>query len=173
MNRTLRPLKRIRAVGRGKANLDRLCATARDLGLEAETAETPEQALRDADLVVTSVTLDYTIEPFLDARWLKRGAFAAITDLCIPWHDESLGHFGTVVIDDNEQEKGAERPMLPADSVAGDLADLVTGRVVPRDPEKPAAFAFRGMALGDYAAAVLALRRAQQSGSGQTVGTTE
>ncbi|MBT8419177.1 MAG: ornithine cyclodeaminase family protein [Silicimonas sp.] len=167
--REMFPLKRIRAVGRGKANLDRLCATARDLGLEAETAETPEQALRDADLVVTSVTLDYTIEPFLDARWLKRGAFAAITDLCIPWLPQGLEAFGTVIVDDREQEAEAEKPMLPYESVSGDLTELVAGKVPGPHPDKPRAFAFRGIALGDYATAVLAVKQAEATGAGRNI----
>ena len=164
------PLKRIRAYGRGRANLEALCTLARKLGLEAEAAQSPEDALKGADIVVTSVTLDYQIAPFLDAGWLKPSAFAAITDLCIPWHNESLSRFGTIVIDDMEQERAAERPMLDRGAIAGDLADLVAGGIRDRDTGKPAAFAFRGMALGDYAAAVLALKRARETGAGQTIG---
>ena len=84
------PIAEIRAFGRGRKNLDALIDHARGLGLTASAAESPEDALRDVDIVVTSVTLDYTIEPFLDARWLKPGAFAAITDLGIPWLKEGL-----------------------------------------------------------------------------------
>lgn len=162
------PLKRIRAVGRGRANLDRLCDAARAMGLEAEAAS-PEDALRGADLVVTSVTLDYTIQPFLDAGWLKPTAFAAITDLCIPWRPDSLSAFGTVIVDDRQQEAESEKPMLPYDRIAADLTELVTGTAPPHITGKPAAFAFRGIALGDYAAATLAVRRAEMTEQGQRV----
>ena len=161
------PLRRIRAVGRGQANLDRLCETARDMGLEAAACP-PQEALDGADLVVSSVTLDYDIAPFLDARWLKPTAFAAITDLCIPWHTESLGAFGTVVVDDMDQERESDKPMLDRDLIAGDLTQLVAGEV-PVARGQPIAFAFRGIALGDYAAAVLAVRRAEAQGAGQRV----
>lgn len=171
--RDLFPLKRVRAFGRGSKNVQALCDAARAVGLEADAAKTPEAALRDADLVVTSVTLDYTITPFLDARLLKPTAFAAITDLCIPWKPESLSAFGTVVVDDMEQERAAERPLLNREAIAGDLTDLVAGRIAQGAPGKPAAFAFRGIALGDYAAAVLALRRAEAAGAGIRVGGTE
>ena len=153
-------LKRIRVFGRGQANIDKLCQTARDMGLEADTSETAETALRDADLVVTSITLDYAIEPFLDARWLKPTAFATITDACIPWKPEGIGAFGTVVVDDREQEFESDKPMLPYGQIAGDLTELVSGKVGERSFSKPAAFAFRGISLGDYAAATLAIRRA-------------
>lgn len=163
------PLKRIRAVGRGRANLEGLCGAARGLGLEAEASASPEDALRGADIVVTSVTLDYSIEPFLDARWLKPGAFAAITDLCIPWHPEGMDAFGTVIVDDSAQEAASEKPMLPYERIAGDLTELVSGDAPPRMEGRPAAFAFRGIALGDYAAAVLAVRRSETLGMGRRI----
>ena len=39
-----------------------------------------QQRVRDADLIVSSVTLAFDLEPFVDAGWLKPGAFAAVTD---------------------------------------------------------------------------------------------
>ncbi|MDA7427852.1 ornithine cyclodeaminase family protein [Primorskyibacter aestuariivivens] len=161
------PLKRIKAFGRGRANLDALCDHARGMGLEAEASDTPEAALRDVDLVVTSVTLNYDIEPFLDARWLKPGCFAAITDLGLPWYSESMAAFGTVIVDDREQERESPKPILPYDQVSGDLTELVSGEVAPK--AGPMAFAFRGIALGDYAAAVLAVQKADATGAGQRV----
>src|SRR5215475_972927 len=50
------PLKEIRAFGRGTANRDALCRTAGQLGLRADASGTAQEALRDADLVITSVT---------------------------------------------------------------------------------------------------------------------
>ncbi len=154
------PLKRIRAFGRGRPNLDKLCQYARDMGLDAEACTAPEDALREADLVVTSITLDFSIKPFLDARLLKPTAFAAITDACIPWTPEGLTAFRTVIVDDRRQEAESEKPMLPYDQITGDLTELVSGKVDAAGCAKPAAFAFRGISLGDYAAAVLAVRRA-------------
>lgn len=154
------PLKSIRVFGRGKANADKLCRRARDMGLGAETAANAKEALRDADLVVTSITLDYSIEPFLDARWLKPTAFASITDACIPWLPEGMDAFKTVIVDDRIQEFESDKPMLPYQQVTGDLMELVSGEVDTPGHEKPAAFAFRGISLGDYATAVLAVRRA-------------
>ncbi len=166
--RMMFPLKRIHAVGRGQANVDALCDYARGFGLEAKQSAA-EEALREADIVVTSVTLDYTIDPFLDARWLKPGAFAAITDLCIPWLPNGMSALGTIIVDDMEQERTSEKPMVPRDRISGDLTDLVTGRVAGRVPGKAGGFAFRGIALGDYAASVLAYRRAVASGVGQRI----
>ena len=159
--RTMFPIKTVLAFGRGKTNRDAFVSEAADSGLTA-TAATSDEVLEQADIIVTSVTLDYTIEPFLDATRLKPGAFAAITDLCIPWKDDSLAALKTIVVDDIDQETTAERPMVPANRIDGDLTDLVAGRITKTD--RPAAFAFRGIALGDYAAATLALRRAERLG---------
>lgn len=154
------PLKRIRVFGRGRANADKLCQYANSIGFEAKACTTAEEALRDADLIVTSVTLDYSITPFLDAQWLKPNAFAAITDACIPWLPDSMAAFKTVIVDDRTQEFESEKPMLPYDQITGDLTELATGQVDLHNADRPAAFAFRGISLGDYAAAVLAVRRA-------------
>lgn len=167
--REIFPLKRIAAIGRGRANLVAFLEFARGLGLEAREAADPEAGLREADLVISSVSLDYATRPFLDARLLKPGAFAAISDLCIPWLPEGMPAFGTIVVDDIEQERSAPRPMLAPDLVAGDLTGLALGRVGARIPGRPAAFAFRGIALGDYAAATLALARAEAIGAGLRV----
>ncbi|NNE88688.1 MAG: ornithine cyclodeaminase family protein [Silicimonas sp.] len=166
--RDMFPLSRVLAVGRGAKNVQRFCASARDLGYEAIAAE-PKDALRQADIVVTSITLDYTVKPFLDARWLKPNAFAAITDLFIPWDDTAIDIFGMVVVDDLEQERAMDKPMVPAQAISGDLADLVMGALPARSLDAPAAFAFRGIALGDYAASALALRHAEASGAGEKI----
>lgn len=164
------PLDRIRVLGRGRTNADRLCRKARDMGLDAEISATPEDALRGADLILTSVTLDYAIQPFLDARWLKPTAFAAITDACIPWCPEGMDAFGTLIVDDRVQEAESDKPMLPYDRITDDLTGLVSGGTIAPASDKPSAFAFRGIALGDYAAAVLAVRKAEAAGLGTQVG---
>ncbi len=161
------PLKNIRVFGRGKANTDKLCRRAQEMALNAETVTDAEDALRGADLVVTSITLDYSIEPFLDARWLKPTAFSTITDACVPWIPEGMTAFKSVIVDDRVQEKESDKPMLSYQQVTGDLTELVTGKIDASGREKPAAFAFRGISLGDYAAAVLAVSRAGEAPSQQ------
>ncbi|MEP2557523.1 MAG: ornithine cyclodeaminase family protein [Rhizobiaceae bacterium] len=163
------PLKRIRVFGRGQENIDKLCQYAQKIGLEAEANASAEEALRDADLIVTSVTLDYSIKPFLDARWLKSNAFAAITDACIPWLPTSMGAFDTVIVDDLVQESESKKPMLSIDAITGDLTALVSDKITEFNGGRPAAFAFRGIALGDYAAAVLAVRLAKAAGVGTRI----
>lgn len=164
------PLAEIRAFGRGQENIDRLCAAAHGRGLRANPCGSAREAVDGVDLVVSSVTLSYGLEPFVDARWLKPGAFAAITDLAIPWRPEGMAAFDAVVIDDTAQEAATGKPMVAPALVAGDLRGLVTGKLEAGfSPGRRAAFVFRGIAVGDIAVAGLAYQRAVAAGVGTRV----
>ncbi len=167
---TLFPLKQVRMLGRGGANIEKLSQKAQAMGFETTVCAGPQDVLQGADIVVTSVTLDYSIAPFLDAHLLSDNAFAAITDLCIPWLAESMDAFSTIYVDDLQQEAESAKPMLPYERIDGDLTSLVCGPDMHKPTSTPSAFAFRGIALGDYAAAVLALRLAEERGAGIRVG---
>jgi len=69
------PLQEVRILGRGQANIDRFCQTANELGKSAVICASGKEAITDADLIASSVTYSATLEPFLDADWLKPGAF--------------------------------------------------------------------------------------------------
>jgi ornithine cyclodeaminase/alanine dehydrogenase-like protein (mu-crystallin family) len=160
------PLREIHAFGRGAANRDALCRAAEARGLTAVASETAKDAIGHADLVVTSVTLLPELKPFLDARWLRPGAFATITDLGLPWLPEGMAAFERIVIDDLEQEAKMSKPMVAPPLVAGDLSSLVCGDLPGREnAEERTAFVFRGLALGDLAVAGLAYGRAKAAGA--------
>lgn len=160
------PLREIRAFGRGAANRDALCRAAEARGLKSIACETARAAIGEADIVVTSITLLPNPEPFLDARWLKAGAFATITDLAAPWLPESMAAFERIVIDDLEQEAKMSKPMVAPSLVAGDLSGLVCGDLPGRaSAEERSAFVFRGLAIGDLALSGLAYQRAKAAGA--------
>jgi len=164
------PLAQVRIFGRGRPNIDRLRAAARKRGLEPVVCDTPRDAVETADLVVSSVTLSFDIEPFVDARWLKPGAFAAITDVAAPWVPGGMAAFGNVIIDDLEQEAAIGKPMVDPGLVKGDLKGLLGGAAPGVfDPAVRSAFVFRGLAIGDFAVAGLAYNRAVERGIGQAV----
>ena len=154
------PLEEICVLGRGRANQDALCRAAEARGLSATVCTSAREVLERADLVVSSVGFSPGLDPFVDARWLAPGAFAAITDGAIPWVGEGMSAFDRIVIDDLEQEANMPQPMVQPSLVVGDLGSLVLGEVEGRrlDEEK-SAFVFRGLALGDLALAGLALQR--------------
>ena len=121
------PLEEVRIFGRGQENIDRLCQMATALGKSAVVCASGKEAISGADLTVSSVTYSTTLEPFLDASWLKPGAFAAITDLGVPWRTASFPAFDRVVTDDLEQEAALPNKLAPPELVTGDLAGLVLG----------------------------------------------
>jgi ornithine cyclodeaminase/alanine dehydrogenase len=154
-------LIRIHAFGRGTASRDAFCRSAEKMGLTAIASQTAREAIRDADLIVTSVTLSPQLVPFLDARWLKSGAFVTMTDLAAPWLAESMSALDRIIVDDLEQEAGMAKPLVDPALVRGDLSGLVTGDAVGRESAgERTAFVFRGLALGDLAVAGLAYQRA-------------
>lgn len=158
------PLTHVQAMGRGAENIDRLRQRVVDMGLEFQLANTPEEAMRSADIIVSSVTRDPSVPPFIDAKHVPDGAFATLVDLGQPWVPDGLTRFGQLIVDDKEQEAVMKSPMVPLDMVSGDLSDLVLGRVLPERPG-PTAFVFRGYALGDFALATLAYERAALHGA--------
>ncbi|MEK9726128.1 MAG: ornithine cyclodeaminase family protein [Rhodospirillaceae bacterium] len=166
----LYPLREVRALGRGRANRDAVLATAAGEGLDAVAVDTPEAALDGADIVVSTVPAHAGFQPFLDANRLAPGTFVTMVDLARSWLPGGLDAFARIVIDDAPQEATMSQPMIEMARVAGDLQDLVAGRLAGRtDAAERTAFAFRGLALGDLALAILAFEAARAAGIGTTL----
>jgi ornithine cyclodeaminase/alanine dehydrogenase len=154
------PLEQVRIFGRGQANIDSLCELAESLALSPLRCASGDEAARPADLVVTSVTFAAEMLPFLDARRLKPGTFAAITDLGVPWIKDSFSTFDQITIDDFAQEATFPNKLVAAQYISGDLSGLVLGKFSGRDRAADRnTFIFRGHALGDLALSALALRK--------------
>ncbi len=161
----LYPVTGIKVFSRGRKNIDLLCESARAKGLSADVCSTAREAVDAADLIVTSVTLTGQFEPFVDARWLKPGAFATVTDLAVPWIKQSFSALDRLVIDDLNQEAALPNKLAPPEFVSGDLAGLVLGDIDGRQAESErTAFVFRGHALGDLALSALVWRKSGLGG---------
>ena len=154
------PLKEIRLFGRGQANIESLCEEATKLSLSSVVCDSAQDAVMSADIVISSVTYSAKFVPFLDASWLKQGAFAAITDLAAPWKKDSFAVLDQIAIDDLKQEAALPNKLLSPEFVTGDLSGLVMGKFVGRSQDSERnAFIFRGHAMGDLALSVLAYQR--------------
>ena len=164
------PIKSVYLFGRGKANIDSLAEMARNLGCDVHIADSAEGAMRSADVIVSSLTRDPGREPFLDAKLVRPGAFATITDLAEPWIQSSLNSFNPIFVDDLAQERASGVKLLDPSYIRGDLADLVTGRSRGRDAgDQRTAFIFRGLGVADLAIASLALSEAEKSNIGTVI----
>ena len=167
---SLYPLREVRAFGRGRPNIDALCQSAAALGLSAVVCDTAEEVITGADLIITSVTFSATMEPFLDARSLKPGCFAAITDLAAPWIKDSFAALDRIVIDDLDQEASMSNKLADPALINGDLSGLVLGKVAGRGgAAERTAFIFRGHAIGDLALSALAYKRASEAERGAVI----
>ncbi len=154
------PLRKVKLFGRGQANIDGMCKLAEELGLSSEICGTGNEAMADADLIVTSVTYSTEFVPFLDAGGLAPGCFATGTDIAAPWIKESFSAFDRLAIDDLDQEAALPNKLADPKHVTGDLSGLILGKFKGREKASDrTAFIFRGHALGDLALAALAFRK--------------
>ena len=160
-------LEEVRVFGRGRANIDRLCAMAEQMSLKAVRCATGREAVNGADLIVSSVTYSAKLIPFMDANWLKPGAFASIADLGAPWQKHRFAAFSQMVIDDLDQEAALPNKLAPAQYITGDLSGLVLGKFAGRHSNRDRnAFIFRGYALGDLALSAVAFQKWRCNGGG-------
>ncbi len=158
------PIRSVHAFGRGTANRDALCRLAVERGVTARAHDSARDAVAEADIVVSSASVPPQAPPpaFMDARWLKPGAFVSFVDLAGVWLPEGMSALDRIVIDDLAQEATQARKLVDPALVSGDLAGLVTGAVRGRGSEtERCGFAFRGMAIGDLAVAALAYGQGQ------------
>jgi len=164
------PLRAVTIFGRGRANIDRLGELARDLNLDVTICDSARAAVAAADLIVSSVTLSHGMAPLVDARWLKPGAFATITDMALPWVADGMDAFAALYVDDMEQERASATKMVSSALISGDLKHLVCTPAPILSPQSRRAFVFRGLAIGDFALARLAYQRAVGTATGAIAG---
>ncbi len=163
------PLKRVVAYSRRAATAEAFAAYARERGLAATVATDPHQAVRDVDIVVSSVPHASPQNRFLDANDLSPGTFAAMVDLGFGWNEATLGTLDRVFTDDlAESGPGGSEKLNYRGTYTGDIADLVTGKIPGRlAPSERNALCFGGSGLADVAAAAAVYERAVARGIGR------
>ena len=162
------PLSLVRMYGRGHANREALCRAAEKRGCRSIDCRHPKDAVKDADIVVSSVTLTDAIDPFINPHWLKPGAFLSSTDCAKPFMPEGMDAFKHIFIDDVDQEASMEDPMVAPELISGDISTLVNEKFdIKNHGENRYAFVFRSIALGDLALSALAYNKAQKMGKGK------
>jgi len=146
------------------------------LGLNVQVVETPEEAVRDMDIVVTSGPIAKEPVPVIENDWLKPGAFAAPVDYDSYWKREVLRSADVFATDDVEQmfyhqKAGYFRDIPPRERIL-DLGDVAAGKVAGRQNDSQRIIAMNlGLALDDMAAAPLVYRAAVEKGLGTWLGS--
>ena len=113
--------------------------------------------------MVSSIPDRPGFRPFLDANRLRPGACAIGVDLGRSWIPATFTAFDRVAVDDLRRH--ATAPMVTAVPVDSDLVTLI-GEARRTDRTARTAFMFRGIGLGDLAAASICLDRARDRGVG-------
>jgi ornithine cyclodeaminase len=172
----VRPIRRVRVWSRnpenGRAFADR---EARRHGIAIETAGSPEEAARGADLLCTVTS---SREPFLRGEWLSSGAHVNAVGSSVASArelDAAAVARGRFIGDRRESTLHESGDFLSAvregavteDHLAGELADVLVGRTPGRrSPEEITIFKSLGLAIEDVAAADHIHRRALEEGVG-------
>ena len=157
------PIERIVAFSRRRESAEALCARARAADISGRVTDDPDDAMTGVDIVVSSIPDRPGFEPFLDAGRLDAGAFAIGVDLGRSWIPETLAAFDRVVVDSLLRHAAA--PLVTSVPVEADLVALLD-ESRRTDGNARTAFMFRGVGLGDLAAASICLERAQACGIG-------
>ena len=148
------------------------------LGKPVEAVDTPEEALRGADIMVEASRL---AEPtvLLRTEWVVPGtlvipygtisavelSLTKVMDKIVvdDWGQAHAGPFGAL-------REHVDRGLLSEENLHAELGDIVTGRVAGREiPEERILFWHRGLSSTDVAVAQLILRRAEDAGLGRVL----
>jgi ornithine cyclodeaminase len=139
------------------------------------SADSAEDAVRDADLVVLATS---SPTPVIEDEWVSPGAHVMSVGACRPDQREMapalVGRSRLIVdsraaalVESGDVVLGIEEGRFDREHVAGELGDVVLGRVDGRtSAEQVTIFKSLGMAVEDVVAADLVYRRAVETGAG-------
>ena len=175
----VRPLRRIRIWSRNPEHAAVLASELRRrFGFPIEAAPSAEAAVREADLVVTVTA---SPEPVLKREWLKEGVHINAVGSSIPTSreiDTATMVAARLFVDRRESALAEAGDLLIAmreDALTGDHIQAELGEVIigknpgRRSPGELTLFKSLGLAVEDVASAAYLVRRARETGTGQTV----
>ncbi|MBI9016089.1 MAG: ornithine cyclodeaminase family protein [Phycisphaerae bacterium] len=139
--------------------------------LEIKVVDTPEQAVRHMDIIVTAGPIIKEPTPVIEFSWLKPGAFAAPVDFDSYWKAEVLSNADIFITDDTDQlfyyqTVGYFKYLPPKENVC-DLGSVTYNKNPKRQNDEQIIFAMNlGLALDDMAVAPLIYNAAIQKNIG-------
>ncbi|MGE0650576.1 MAG: ornithine cyclodeaminase family protein [Alphaproteobacteria bacterium] len=176
----VRDIRVLRVHSPNRDNREAFAAWARDAvpGLDARAADTAEEAVHGADVVVT---ITNSKQPILKAEWIAPGTHCNIVGAHYPDAreiDTETVRRGRVIVDDLDQafnEKGEILIPLAAgdiarDHVKGCIGDVLAGRVPGRtSASEITMFLSGGTSLEYMGASAMLHRKAHEAGIGQVL----
>lgn len=176
---SVRPIKTVVAYSRDPEKREKFCKEMTELlGMGVYPAATPEEAVKDMDIVVTATT---SKEPVFKGEWLSEGTHInAIGSNFLAKREidaEAIRRSACIVVDSCEQamlESGDLDCAAKVDAFywedVRELGLVVTGEFPGReDASEITLFESQGIALEDIALAVRVYERAVNEGLGETL----
>lgn len=145
---------------------------SKEQGLEVQAVLSPEQAVREADVVVTATTWPRVNgEPPILAEWLPPGVFASVVDLDASWTGAAVAHCERRFTDDlatmaTAREKSTFRAWPEAEDLGRVIAGLRPGR--QRDEERLLSIIL-GLGIYDVVVARRVVDEARKRGMGTSL----
>ena len=175
----VRSLRRVRIWSRNPEHAASLASELRPrFGFTIEPASSAEAALREADIVATVTA---SPEPILQREWLKTGVHINAVGSSIPSSrevDSATMSAARLFVDRRESALAEAGDLLipmkegavKADHIQAELGDVIIGKHPGRrSPGELTLFKSLGLAVEDVASAAYIVRRAWETGTGQTV----
>jgi alanine dehydrogenase len=172
-------LEEIRAYGRNQQRREQFAQEMTVvLGVPVIPVLSAEEAVRDADIVITSTT---STNPVVEGRWLKRGTHINAIGANFPQKreldEDAVRRCDIIVADSRQQsrEEAGDLIQVFADDVSAwqqvhELADIV-GRKIPgrTSPEQITLFKSNGLAIEDVVVAGRVYELARARGLGRDI----
>ena len=172
----VRPLRRVKVFARNAERLAAFCEKmSQRLAIEVVAAASPEETVRDSDIVSTVTT---AVTPLFDAKWLAPGTHinAAGSNSLIRREvgEDVLKASKTIVVDSRESALKEAGDLLPAlekgrlaERTLVELGEVLIGRHPGRGaPDEITLFESQGMAIQDLSLAVRLEALARERGLG-------
>ena len=172
----VRSLRRVKVFARNAERLAAFCEKmSQRLAIEVVAAASPEETVRDSDIVSTVTT---AVTPLFDAKWLSPGTHinAAGSNSLIRREvgEDVLKASKTIVVDSRESALKEAGDLLPAlekgrlaERTLVELGDVLIGRHAGRGaPDEITLFESQGMAIQDLSLAVRLEALARERGLG-------
>lgn len=139
-------------------------------GVAVEIVATPEAAVRDADIVMTSGPIQKVRAPAIRNDWLAPGCLVITLDRDSYVTDEAIAGMDRLVSDDREalmHSKAHEGAFPSVDRIDADLTGIAAGGPAVRlTPEERIMVFVNGLGIEDLAAAIEIYRLAREKGAG-------
>lgn len=175
----VRPVKRVNVYSRNEERRRKYCGEMTgELGVEVVPADSPEDAVRNADIVITITSAR---DPVLLGEWLTPGTHinAAGSNALVrsELDHAAVQRAALIAVDSKDQAKiecgdllgPVERGLIHWDQVR-ELGDVVAGHIPGRRSDADITlFESQGLAIEDIAVAAAVYERARQEGMGEAL----